>query len=244
MLHSLYLAFKRLHLMLQCLVIDDDPVSISLIAHFISNTEGLELLESFTAPMLAANYLRKNAGKVDLIFLDVEMPEMSGLEFLQSFDEFLPVILITSKEKYAVKAFEHKVIHYLVKPIDYGKFLKAIQRVFKLYEGEKQHVMDYIFIKDNGVLTKVLHKEILFFEALGDYVKVHLKEKTHLVTSTMKNLEEKLKNEKHFVRIHRSYIINLAFLKNFDAETATINDRSLPIGSKYKSGLQTRLNII
>lgn len=230
--------------MINCIIIDDDAVSISVIKHFISNTEGLTFLDSFSDPIAAANFVRKNAADTNLIFLDVEMPEMSGIEFLESFQELPPVILITSKEKYAVKAFEHKVIHYLVKPIDYGKFLKAIQRVYKLYESKENEGLDYIFIKDNGILTKVVLNEVVYCEALGDYVKVHLKEKTHVVISTMKNLEDKLKSRKEFIRVHRSYIINLNYLKNFDAETAQVDGKILPIGNKYRLELQTRLNII
>jgi DNA-binding LytR/AlgR family response regulator len=133
-----------------------------------------------------------------------------------------------------------------VKPLEYGKFLKAIARVFKLYESDKnQHLStDYIFIKEDGVLSKVMQKDIVCCEALGDYVKVHLKGKTHTVYSTMKNMEDKLKNNKQFIRVHRSFIINLDFLENFDAETSVVAGRVIPIGNKYKSDLQSKLNII
>ena len=230
--------------MINCIVIDDDQVSIKLMSHFVSNTEGLQLLSSFSNPIEAANFLRKEASKIDLIFLDVEMPEMSGIEFLESFENLPPAILITSKEKYAVKAFEHKVLHYLVKPFDYSKFLKAIERFYKNYESKSTHSFDYIFIKENGLLSKIMHDEIRFCEALGDYVKIHAGDKIHIVNSTMKNLEEKLKLNQKFLRLHRSYLINLDYLENIDADTAVIGGKMVPVGNKYKAELQSRLNII
>jgi DNA-binding LytR/AlgR family response regulator len=230
--------------MINCIVIDDDQVSIKLINHFVANTEGLHFLSSFSNPIEAANFLRKEAASVDLIFLDVEMPEMSGIELLEAFDNLPPVILITTKEKYAVKAFEHKVLHYLVKPLDYAKFLKAMDRFYKNYESKSTQNFDYIFIKENGLLSKIMHQEIRFCEALGDYVKIHVNDKTYIVNSTMKNVEEKLKLNTKFLRIHRSYIINLDYLENLDADTAVVGGKMLPIGSKFKLELQKKINII
>jgi DNA-binding LytR/AlgR family response regulator len=230
--------------MINCIVIDDDQVSIKLINHFVANTEGLHFLSSFSNPIEAANFLRKEAATVDLIFLDVEMPEMSGIQLLEAFDNLPPVILITTKEKYAVKAFEHKVLHYLVKPFDYSKFLKAIERFYKNYESKNTQNFDYIFIKENGLLSKIGQNEIRFCEALGDYVKIHVSDKIHIVNSTMKNIEEKLKGNKKFLRLHRSYIINLDYLENLDADTAVVGGKMVPVGNKFKSELQARLNII
>jgi DNA-binding LytR/AlgR family response regulator len=230
--------------MINCIVIDDDQVSIKLINHFVANTEGLHFLSSFSNPIEAANFLRKEAATVDLIFLDVEMPEMSGIQLLEAFDNLPPVIFITTKEKYAVKAFEHKVLHYLVKPFDYSKFLKAIERFYKNYESKNTQNFDYIFIKENGLLSKIGQNEIRFCEALGDYVKIHVSDKIHIVNSTMKNIEEKLKGNKKFLRLHRSYIVNLDYLENLDADTAVVGGKMVPVGNKFKSELQARLNII
>jgi DNA-binding LytR/AlgR family response regulator len=230
--------------MVNCIIIDDDPVSINIVKHYINNTEGLVLAGTFENSIDGTNYIRKNLQSIDLIFLDVEMPEMNGLELIESFVELPPVILITAKEKYAVKAFAHKVLHYLVKPVDYSSFLKAIERVFKLQEASANNPLDFIFIKENGVLSKIPLHEINYCEALGDYVKVHLKDKVHVVNSTMKNIEEKLRQNKQFIRVHRSYVINLDYLKNFDAETAIVAGKIIPIGNKYRTELQSRLNII
>jgi DNA-binding LytR/AlgR family response regulator len=116
--------------------------------------------------------------------------------------------------------------------------------VFKLQEADTNNPLDFIFIKENGVLSKIPLQEINYCEALGDYVKVHLKDKVHVVNSTMKNIEEKLRQNKQFIRVHRSYVINLDYLKNFDAETAIVAGKIIPIGNKYRTELQSRLNII
>jgi DNA-binding LytR/AlgR family response regulator len=230
--------------MINCIIVDDDQVAVKLLRHYISNTEGISVTIDFSNPITATNYIRKNAETIDLIFLDVEMPEMSGLELLESFEELPPVVLVTNNDKYAVKAFEHKVVHYLVKPIEYSKFLKAMERIFKQVEKKTDNTPEYIFIKENGLLSKVHQNDIHYCEALGDYVKVHLKSKTYVVNSTMKNIEDKLKRNKQFLRVHRSYIINLSFLENIESESAIVGGKIIPIGNKYKSELQSKLNII
>ncbi len=230
--------------MINCIIVDDDPVSVKLIRHYISNTEGLNLVEEFSNPITATNFIRKNSATTGLIFLDVEMPEMSGLEILESIEDLPPVILITDKEKYAVQAFEHRVIHFLVKPVEYSKFLKAMERVFKLQEPEAGATNDYIFIKENSLLSKVPHENIRYCEALGDYVKIHVFDKTHVVNSTMKNIEDKLRSNRQFMRVHRSFIINLNYLKNIESESAIVSGKVIPIGNKYRQELQSRLNII
>ncbi len=230
--------------MINCIIIDDDPVSITLIKHFVEHTVGLNFLDSFSNSIDAVNYIRKNNTSIDLLFLDIEMPEITGFELLESLANCPPVILITSHNHYAAKAFEHKVIHYLVKPIEYSKFLNAIERRFTLESEQSNQNLDYIFIKENGVVVKIMHQEILFCEALGDFVKLHLKGKAHTISSTMKNLEIKLKKNSQFIRVHRSYMINLAFLKNFDTESCYIAGQIIPIGNTYKANLHLRLNII
>lgn len=233
--------------MLHCLIIDDDLAASTLLRHYIESTEGLEVVDVLHDGISASNYLRKADHQIDLIFLDVEMPGMSGIELLESNKSLPPVILVTSKEQYAARAFEFKVVHYLVKPVDYKKFLSAIDRVQEMHAPVQEVAttsLEYIFIKENGLLHKIPYKDLLYIEALGDYVKVHLKSRVYTTYTTMKNLEEKLKQNASFVRVHRSFIININFLENIDNEAATISGNVVPIGSKYKSQLQQRLNIL
>lgn len=230
--------------MLNCVVIDDDPVAVNLIKHFITNTEGLYFTESFSSSIEAVNYLRSNAESIDLLFLDVEMPDMTGIELLESVPGLPPVILITSKEKYAVKAFELHATDYIVKPVEYSRFLKAVNSVTEKSNTTVTTDSSYLFLKENGVLTKAKFSDIKYCEALGDYIKIYINDKTIVINATMKKLEEKLKNFNQFIRIHRSFIVNLDYLENFDTETAIVANKILPIGNKYKSQLMSRLNII
>ena len=229
--------------MISCIIVDDDLVALNLVKHFVTNTDGLNLLQAFTDTVEAANFIRKNHATIDLIFPDVEMPNLTGIEMPASIKDFPPVILISSKEKYAIQAFDHRVLHYLLKPLEYSKFLKAIERVF-VERMTETNQLDYLFVKENGLLTKVGYKDILYFEALGDYVKVHTKDKAHVVNSTMKSIEDKLRMNQHFIRVHRSYHINLTYLQSFDSEIAIISNKTIPIGSKYRSELQNRLMVI
>ena len=229
--------------MINCVIVDDDLVALNLVKHFVTSTDGLNLLELFTDSVAASNYIRKNYATIDLVFLDVEMPNLTGIDLLASFKEFPMVILISSQEKYAIQAFDHRVLHYLLKPLEYSKFLKAVERVFKAQETGKK-LLDYVFVKENGLLTKVHYKDILYFEALGDYVKVHGKDKAHVVNSTMKSIEDKLRENPQFIRVHRSFHINLNYLESFDSEVAIVSNKTIPIGSKYRSDLQNRLMVI
>jgi len=230
--------------MINCVIVDDDPVALNLVKHFVTNTDGLNLLQTFTDSVEAANYIRKNLTTIELLFLDVEMPNLTGIEMMGSIKDLPPVVLISSKEKYAIQAFDHRVIHYLLKPLEYSKFLKAIERVFIERQKPESSPLDYLFVKENGLLTKVAYKEILYFEALGDYVKVHTKDKAYVVNSTMKSIEDKLRMNLQFIRVHRSYHINLNYLQSFDSEIAIISNKTIPIGSKYRSELQNRLLVI
>jgi two-component system, LytTR family, response regulator LytT len=230
--------------MVNCLIVDDDIIASTVIKHFVDNTEGLTVIDVLTDGIQASNYIRKHEGEIDLIFLDIELPGMNGMELLESNKNLPPVILVTSKEKYAAAAFNFKVVHYLVKPVEYSKFLSAIDRVMQTSTQAEKDLNEAIFIKENGVLSKIMRNEILYIEALGDYVKIHLKGKVHTINSTMKNFEDKLKQHRQFIRVHRSYLINLDFLENFDNETAIVAGKIIPIGAKFKPLLQSRLNII
>ncbi len=234
--------------MLNCLIIDDDPAASTLLKHYVESTDGLHLVEVLSDGISASNFLRKNEIPLDVIFMDVEMPGMTGIEILESSKNLPPVVLVTSKEKYAAKAFEFRVAHYLVKPVDYTRFLSAIDRVQELknpiHAEPAAADLDFIFVKENGVLHKVPYKDLSYVEALGDYMKVHTKIRTFTTYTTMKNLEEKLCSNPTFVRVHRSYIINISFLENIDNEAATIGGHVIPIGNKYRPALQQRLNIL
>lgn len=228
---------------LKCVIIDDDPISQNLIESLIEKTSGLVLECTFQNPEEGAAYLSNST--IDLLFLDIEMPEMSGLELLDTINNLPPVIIISSKNEYAIEAYNFEVVDYLVKPIEsYARFLKAINRVrdkgVKTAEVKSQ---DKIFIKVDSLLVNFDLKDIIWIEAYGDYVKIKTSSKTHTVYSTMKAIEGKLP-EKEFIRIHRSYIVRVDQIINIDNTNLEIGDGIVPIGSKYKQILLERINLL
>lgn len=228
---------------MRCLIVDDDEISRELIAEHIGNTDGLELVKSCKSGIEACNFLSKN--NVDVIFLDVEMPKMSGLDLLKSLDHKPNVILITGKEKYAVEAFEQEVADYLVKPVQYPRFLKAIN---KLKGKQKPSVIesfqtDSLFIKVDSELVNLSNKEILWIEALGDYVNIITSVKKYVVLSTMKNIEEKLP-PKDFIRVHRSYFVRIDKIKKLSEDIILVENKLIPVSKSYKKDLLDRLNLL
>ncbi|MDX2003143.1 MAG: LytTR family DNA-binding domain-containing protein [Chitinophagales bacterium] len=231
--------------MLNCVIVDDDLAASNLLKHFVSNTSGLNLVQMSNDSVAGANFIREQKHSIDLIFLDIEMPQMSGIELLSSIKELPSVVIVSSKEKYALEAYEYNVEHYLTKPLEYSKFLKVIEKVLvKKEKAMAQVQLDYMFIKTSGSMAKVKYDDIFYFSANGDYIQVHTKEKMYVVNSTMRNIDDKLKSIPNFVRVHRSYIINADYLENLNAEVAIVSKKVIPIGNKYKSELQDKLVII
>lgn len=228
---------------MRCIIVDDDKISRELIQDYVKDTEGLELLGVFPSAIEANNFLSKN--HVDLIFLDVEMPKMSGMELLKSLDEKPLIILITSKEKYAVEAFEHEVLDYLVKPVDYARFVKAYQKAKnRLKPMPLDNVTkESIFIKVDSELINLPFKEILWIEALGDYINIITAQRKLVVLSTMKNIEEKLPPN-DFVRVHRSYFVRLDRIKKISEDIILVENKLIPVSKSYKKELLQRLNML
>jgi len=212
----------------------------------VGQAANLELVAECTSAMEAYNYL--NSTTIDLLLLDIEMPGMTGLELTKNLGNKKPLIIFTTaKTDYAVAAFELNVVDYLVKPISPARFLQAIERAFEAVASDKQEVKienkDFIFIKDNGVLKKINVEDILFLEAMGDYVKVHTPQKFHVVHSTLKAIEERLPDNK-FVRVHRSYIVALNKIDYIQDGVININKTTIPIADTYRSVLNKKLNLL
>lgn len=239
---------------LASIVVDDDELSRSMISHHIKRTEYLELVAVYENAIEAHKALSQNKD-FDLLFLDIEMPEMSGIELLQNLNKTpdFQVIFTTSREEYAVKAFEHGVTDYLVKPIKYPRFLKACDKVLqrKKEQNEKEdrneEQPEALFVRSNQKIIKILPDDILYIEALSDYIIIHTREeKKHVVHSTMKGVYQKLLVFGSFIRIHRSYIINLSHLKEVQEVEVSVgqNRINLPIGRSYRNEFMKRLDIL
>jgi DNA-binding LytR/AlgR family response regulator len=228
---------------MRCIIVDDDKISRELVQDYVADTEGLELLGAFPSAIEANNFLSKN--HVDLIFLDVEMPKMTGLELLKSLDEKPLIILITSKEKYAIEAFEYEVLDYLLKPVEYARFVKAFQKAKnKLKPMPLDNVTkESIFIKVDSELINLPFKEVLWIEALGDYINIITAQRKLVVLSTMKNIEEKLPPTE-FVRVHRSYFVRLDRIKKISEDIILVENKLIPVSKSYKKELLQRLNML
>lgn len=232
---------------IRCLILEDEYLGREIIENFVKKTPFLTLVGSFENPLEALEFLQNNA--VDLLFSDIEMPEITGLQFINSLDQKPLIILITAFEKYAIEGFEEGVVDYLVKPVAYDRFLKAAVRANELLDSKKENQeqhkdeRDRIFIKADHKLVKIVLKDIVYIEALKDYLRIHLSASERYVTySTMKAMEAELPD--YFYRIQRSYIINTKHLKSIDGNTVqlTLGDK-LPVSKSKKVALYKKLNI-
>ncbi len=246
--------------MLNCIIIDDDLIIRKLVEEFVRKTKRLNLLGSFENPVIALSELAENE-QVDIVFLDVEMPEMTGLELLDNMRTYPKVIIISGKEKYAINAFDYDVTDYLLKPITYARFYKAVMRAIEDVEAEngkaspkkqasgdnEPKLKDEIFIRENSTLVRIKFSEILFVEAQENYVSLQSSEKRFLIHFTMKAIENELPND-NFVRVHRSYFVNLAHIKQISGNRISmkVNNETvhIPIGKSYKDDLFNRLNLM
>ena len=206
----------------------------------------LELVAECADAMQAYNHLKNE--QIDLLLLDIEMPGMTGIELTKQLGNKRPLIVFsTAKTDYAVEAFELNVVDYLVKPVSIPRFFQAVEKAKEALESNKQEVkieaQQFVFVKDNGVLKKLNVEDILYLEAMGDYVKVHTAQKFHVLHSTLKSIEEKLPLAK-FVRVHRSYIVALQKIDFIQDGVISIGKASIPVAETYKSTLNKRLNLL
>jgi DNA-binding LytR/AlgR family response regulator len=229
---------------MNCIIVDDDEMSRTIVKHFVEQTQSLTLVGMCSDAIQAANTLQNT--QVDLIFLDVEMPEMTGMELVKSLTAKPQVVIISSRADYAVEAFEYSISDYLVKPISYARFLKAVDKVRETVEyhpsATSNHSQD-LYIKTDAKIVKITLKELLYVEALADYVILHTAGARYIVHSTMKGIEKKL-SDGAFARIHRSYIINTEKIDSIEDLSVVINKKYIPIGASYKDSFLKRLNIL
>jgi DNA-binding LytR/AlgR family response regulator len=229
---------------MNCLIVDDNKIARTVLKHLVSGINFLQVVGECENIVEAGNVL--NREKVDLLLLDVEMPKVSGLEFLKAKPDHPLVILITSKPDYALEAFEYNVVDFLLKPVKEERFLKAIYRAKETLDS-KQHWMemekDFFFIKEKGKSTKVNINDILYLQALGDYVCIFCPQKKFTIHYTLSAIEKLLPPSK-FMRIHRSYMVALNKIDSFEDGTVYVNQNAIPIGESQKSNLLKQLNLL
>jgi DNA-binding LytR/AlgR family response regulator len=223
----------------RCLIIDDEPLAIEVIQSHIGKLNYLEVTATCQNAIEALEVL--NRKKIDLIFLDIQMPGIKGTEFLKTLKNPPKVILTTAYREYAIEGYELEVIDYLLKPIAFERFLKAVNKYFQsnqgdivLHHDESSNLDDrFIYVRVNKKVHKILLCDIVFAESLKDYVIIHTRSRKITAKSTITSFFEKLP-ETHFLRIHRSYIVALKEISGFTATSVDIGEKELPIGRSYK----------
>ncbi len=231
---------------MKCIIIDDDKLTRILIEKYVQKTKVLEFVGSYENPVVAMN--DENMKDIDLIFIDIEMPEMTGIEFMQSFKNLPLVVVISAKEKYALDALDLDAVDYLLKPIEYPRFLKAVNKARDIKNSMEKKEDKGIFIKDGGTsFIRLKYDEVLWIEALENYVLIVTETEKHTVHFTMKSLEQQLPDN-FFIRIHRSYIVNIdkivAIEDNYVIITYGGRKKSFPIAKSFRDNLLKKIKII
>ena len=231
---------------LRCIVLDDEPIGREIIENFVKEIDFLELVDSFEDSVKALMFLENN--KVDLIFSDIQMPKINGLDLVKSLENPPVIIFITAHRDFALDGFETGATDYLVKPVRFDRFLKAVNKAkdyLNLKQNSTVHQVnsDRIFIKSDGKLTKILLDEILYVEAQGDYLKIVIQNETYTTLATLKSMDEVLTLPKFF-RVQRSFIINLEAIRSLSGNMVElVNGKSISIALNKKEELFQLLGI-
>jgi DNA-binding LytR/AlgR family response regulator len=236
---------------MKCVIIDDEPLAVELIKEFVSKVDTLELIHTFNNAIDAIAVI--NQTHVDLIFLDIEMPHFSGIDFLNAIDKKPLIIFTTAYVNYAVEGFNLGAVDYLVKPIPFNRFLKAVTRAQQLFNPiittttntivAPEIEQDFMFVKADYENIKLNYTDILYIEGLKDYVKIYTTDHKYILTLiSLIKLEQNLAN-KGFARIHRSYIINIKHVKSIQKNKVIIDDKRIPISESYKTAFFEKINI-
>lgn len=226
--------------MIRCLVVDDEPLALDILEDYISKIPFLTLVKSTTSAIEGLSLVQSDA--IDLVFLDVQMPELTGIQFLKIINGKCDVILTTAYSQYALDGYELDVVDYLLKPIAFDRFYKAAQKVLQSSNhsissvpdaliAQKTH--DFIFVKTEHKIQKMYLDDILYIEGLKDYISIFTKTERIITLQNMKKMEESLPS-KSFVRVHKSYIIALAKIESIERSRIQIGDKIIPIGDTYR----------
>ena len=232
---------------LKTIVLDDEPLALNLVKNYVLKTPFLNLQAAFDNPIEAVEYIAENS--IDLVILDIQMPDLSGTDFIRSLQGAPKFIFTTAFEKYALEGFRLNAADYLLKPFNYQEFLVAVQKVRKLVELESSAlpVLDvnneFLFLKSEYKIRRINFQEIIYIEGLKDYVKVYLQkeEKPILSINTLKSLEHKLPAER-FMRVHRSFIVNLGKIETIERSRIVFGKVYIPVSEQYREKFQNFVN--
>lgn len=220
---------------IKCIIVDDEPLAISLLEQYVQKIPFLELVFSTENPIEALEYIQNNDS--DLIFLDIQMPELTGINFMKIVGAKQKYILTTAYSEYALEGYEHNIVDYLLKPVSFERFLKSAIKAQERFSFQEEEAC--FFVKSSGQQHRINFNEILYIESIKDYVNIRTVGEEYIVLDTLKSLENQLPTK--FVRIHKSFIINLDKIKSIGAKKLRVSEQEIPIGDSYRSNLLGRL---
>jgi len=230
---------------ISCIIIDDESVAREIIETHVSKIPGITTVGSYSNAIDAFNCLREHT--IDLVFLDINMPEISGICFAKSINKNTKIIFTTAYRNYAVEGFELQAVDYLLKPISFDRLLKAVTTYFEIYSDSNQNEIettnttDFMFVRADRKMVKIDFDAIIYIESYSDYLKIHLTNETIITRQTISAIQAKLPSDQ-FLRIHRSYLIALKNISSFTNEEISINNTALTISRSYKKEVLNVLN--
>ncbi len=235
---------------MQCMIVDDELMARRSLERLCSRITELEVIKVCESAEEALEFLKKT--EVDLVFLDVEMPGLTGLELLDNIAAMPQIIFTTSKTEYAFEAFQYEATDYVQKPVRFPRLSQAVQKAIKIHDdankqeettGEQNLSKDEIYIKDSNRYVKIKYDDILYIEISGDYATIFTSKNRHIVHSTLKNMQSKLPQSR-FLKVHRSYIVNLTKIVDIEDNSLLVGDKIIPISRSNKPILMDRLNLL
>lgn len=232
----------------KCLIVDDEPLAIEVIENHISKIDQLEVIGKCNNAFEVYNFLREK--KVDLMFCDINMPEMKGTELVKNLKNPPKVIFTTAYREYAIESYELNVLDYLLKPIPFDRFLQAVNKYFEtstasddisLHVSNSKQEEKFIYVREKNQVHKIVTNNIRYIESMSDYVKIYSNNQKVTIRYTISSIEKML-SDQEFIRIHRSFLVNINFITKFTSHSVYIEDNEFPIGPSYKKQVFTALN--
>lgn len=231
---------------INCIVVDDEPMAREILENHLEKIEAIEVLGSCKNAIEAFNLI--STQNIDLIFLDINMPEISGLSFARSINKNCKIIFTTAYREYAVDGFDLQAVDYLLKPISFERLLQGVNKFLNENQSQqtssnqtiKQEKNDAVFVRSERKMIKIEFSEILFIESLADYIKIHLKDKTVITRETISSIEAKLP-QSDFIRVHRSFVVAINAIESFTHELVEIGKKQIPISRSYKEAVLRKM---
>jgi DNA-binding LytR/AlgR family response regulator len=222
---------------IKCIIIDDEPLAITLLESYARKVPFLDLVYSTENPIQALEYIQNNDS--DLIFLDIQMPELTGINFMKILGNKQKYILTTAYSEYALEGYEHHIVDYLLKPISFERFYKSSLKAQERFSFKEESENSYFFVKSSGQQHRINFNEILYVESIKDYVNIRTESQEYIILDTLKSLELQLSES--FIRIHKSFIINLKQIKSLDSKKVNLfSGQEIPIGESYRAAFMNK----